>query len=443
MLGMKRGTLGVVMIAASGLLAACTQLQVNRNPGGTIVGVPYSLPKKTFVVSVEYALQECTFDAAANPPILTVVVGKTVSVVPAIEPDESEKYVVPYSAIHNWLKETDFTVENYDNQTIKSVNSAVTDRTGETITAVLGTTLRIASLAGGVKLLARDAGKAAATRETFCGAQGIRALNDADRIQTAIAGKKPIPGVADPAAALEAVKSQLKYKQVEYWTPSKPDSGKKWRYVLDIYPSDLVDSQRWITKAGIAFLNESKRTNSSKLSELETQVTLDLSEPSIGDGGNSLSTQGFVFRLPIMGLLRVCDVSCPTGRSGDANNVLLTGEHAVPQLGQYVVVPLESRPFENQTLVINTSADGVITKVGVKTNAAALAAANSINADLDAIEKAKDARDKAKADAAQSAQSKTKNDAQAIKDTNNAIAECLKAQAAVVTAGGVPTGICQ
>jgi hypothetical protein len=200
------------------------------------------------------------------------------------------------------------------------------------------------------------------------------------------------------------------------------------RYTLDIYPKVLVDSNRWITSDGVKYLNSGKQTKDGKLSELDTQVTLDLGEPSVGDDNKSASTAGFIFRLPIIGLLRVCDVSCPSTLSGDSNSVLLTGEYAIPQLGQYVVVPLTSRPFENQTLVVNISADGVITKLGLKTNATALAAANSINSDLDAIQKAVDARNKAKADATQSAQSKGKNDAQAIKDTNNAIAECLKAR---------------
>ena len=104
---------------------------------------------------------------------------------------------------------------------------------------------------------------------------------------------------------------------------------------------------------------------------------------------------------------------------------------------------MQNRILENRTLVVNLSADGVITKVSIRASAAALAAANSLNTDLDALEKAKDARDKAKADAAQSALGKPKNDVQLIKDLNNAIAECLKAQAAVVAAGGTPPGTCQ
>ncbi len=426
-------------------VTACTELEVRRFDGGTIEGIPYLLPSKSFVVSIQYTLEECSLDASVTPPSFKFVVGKTISVVPAIEPDVTEKYVVPYSSLHHWTKDTDITIENYDNLTLKSVNATVTDKTGETINALIGTTLRVASLAGGVRLSAANSRNAGPMRGTYCGNEAIRALDEAALLRAAIAAKHPVSGVRDPVSALEAVKAQLTYKQVVFWTPAKPPKGTSaTRFEHTIYPDSLVDSQRWITRDGVAYLTSNPNAPADgKLREFSTQIALDLNEPSVGDDERIDRVGGFVLRLPILGLLRIREASCPVSRSGDANSVVLAAEHAVPQLGQYVVIPMRNGIFENQTLVVNVSAEGVLTKVGLKADAAALAAVNSLNTDLDAIAKAKDARDRAKADAVQSALSKPKTDARETKDTNNAIADCLKAQAAVVAAGGTPTGTCQ
>jgi hypothetical protein len=106
-------------------------------------------------------------------------------------------------------------------------------------------------------------------------------------------------------------------------------------------------------------------------------------------------------------------------------------------------MPLRNRLFENQTLVIGLSADGAITKLGVKSNATASAALSSISTDLEAINKAKTAEDKAKADARTAALAKDRDHANSVKADNSAVADCLAAQKALAAAGGKVVGTCQ
>lgn len=432
----------VMLGLVSGGLVGCTDLEVKRLGHGVVEGIPYYLPKKSFLVSAEYVLNQCDLDTA-SPPNLTFRISKTITIVPLVEPDEKEKFYIPYSSLRNAFKDTDITVENHDNLTLKSVNATVSDKTGETITALIGTSLRVASLAGGVNLLARGR---SVPRDAYCGAEAISRLDEYARLSALAAAGGKVS--ADLAAQVDAARAALAFKQVLHWTPIKPtDKTAQTRFETTLYPSALVGPKKWITKEGIDALarkeGETLVDKEGRIQALVTHIALDTLEAVIADPDPESFPNGFRLRNPVLGVLRACDLRCSSESSGEASNVLIAAEYAVPQLGDYIVLPLKNRIFEAQTLVINLSADGVITKMGLKSNATALAAATSVNADLDAIQKAKDARDKAKADAMQSALSKSKNDANQVKDENQAIAECRKAQAAVISAGGTPVGTCQ
>jgi hypothetical protein len=153
--------------------------------------------------------------------------------------------------------------------------------------------------------------------------------------------------------------------------------------------------------------------------------------------------KGFLLRQGPIGLFRICDVACPAKIRGDATDVLKAEEHVIPQLGQYVVMPLRNRLFENQTLTIGVAADGSITKLGLKSDASAAAAFNTLNTSFDTISKAREAQEKAKAEARSAALNATKDNAARIAAEQQAIVDCLKAQEALRQLGGVPSGACQ
>jgi hypothetical protein len=434
----------LIFITVIGIaVAGCTELEVRRLGNTVVEGIPYYLPKKSFLVTAEYVLQQCSLDKSA-PPRLTFKVSKSVTIAPLVEPDEREKFYIPYSSLRNPFKDSDVTIENYDNLTLKSVGATISDKTGETITAAIGTGLRVASLVGGVNLAGTERTFTAPhKRQEFCGERAIALLDELDRL------KAQAKGAPDNADAIAAAKAALTYKQVLLWTPAKPMDAEPTSFFSAIlYPTKLIEAGQWITKGGIAYLESSNDPGtivdrSGQLLSLLTQVALKTYEPVRRDDNSEVIPTGLLFRIPAFGLLRVCEIQCSRDTTAEVNNVLIASEHAIPQLGTYVVLPLRNRIFENQTLSLTLSADGVVTKIGLKSNATAAAGLTSANADLDLLQKAKDARDKAKADALQSALSKPKEDANAVRDNNQAIAECLKAQAAVAAAGGTATGTCE
>src|ERR1700680_769192 len=132
-----RTYLPIVSIVGAFLLGGCTELEVRRAPPGPIEGIPYTLPKKTFVVTVSYELKGCT-DGTPQPQVKA---SKLVNVVPTTLPDENERFYIPYTSLRNWFKDTNITIESFDNQTLKTVTSIVSDKTGDAITSVVSSAL--------------------------------------------------------------------------------------------------------------------------------------------------------------------------------------------------------------------------------------------------------------------------------------------------------------
>src|SRR5512140_1167547 len=93
-------------------LAGCTDLEVKRLGTDVVEGIPYYLPKKSFLITAEYALKQCELDPA-DPRGFTFKTSKTITVAPLVEPDEREKFYIPYSSLRNYFKDSDITIENY------------------------------------------------------------------------------------------------------------------------------------------------------------------------------------------------------------------------------------------------------------------------------------------------------------------------------------------
>ena len=85
-----------------------------------------------------------------NKSELKVDLAKTISVTPSIEVDPKERYYLPYSSIDNSFKETDITIESYDNQTLKSLSATINDKAGDAAAAVIGTAIRLAAISAGL-----------------------------------------------------------------------------------------------------------------------------------------------------------------------------------------------------------------------------------------------------------------------------------------------------
>ena len=428
---MKNKHLAVPAIAVALLLTGCTEIEIRKQPEGTIEGIPYALPQKTFLITVEYELQECSAEAKpGQEAILALAVVKTVTLTSTVDVDPKQRYYIPYSSLRNWFKNTDITVQSHPNQTLKGVTATIEDKTGSVITSAIGAAIRVASIVTGVGMAADAVKEPVNHRALYCSPAAIHAL---DGIKELRKKAKKADEAHEPTdhitAAIARLKTTLVRKYTTSWTPTIASHEPQ-----TIDPQEALDL--WLTPAGKEVLNageQSKLRISVEFNEIEK---IPAKETQVPD-----SICGVLVRQPINGVLRVCEDTCPTGK--DVTSVLKAEDHAVPQLGPFISMPLRNRIFENNTLTLEIADTGVITKLGYKTNAIADAALTSLNSDLDAISKAKTARDKAKADARTATQNAAKDEANRIAADNKAISDCLDAQAAVRKAGGTPTGTCQ
>lgn len=445
----------LVTATVSFALAGCTEIEVRKLANGPIEGIPYALPQKVFLISSVYELQGCSVDPpekTGDKPVFRLSLAKTVTPVPSTEVDPAERYYIPYESVRNAFKDADITIESYENQTLKSLSSTVEDKAGETVTAAVGTVIKIAAIAAGVSAadVARHGPTPSQLRESYCGKDAAQALDTIKKLMARKVAKKPSASDAVGSAADNAdiddqiarVKQlHLVHKEMLRWVP-----GKGRPMAIEVYPQDFISKHTWVTTNGIDALKNSGGSAidaSGRIIRLKSEVALYTSMLPSNDLKESVPPKGFVVRSPALALLRVCDEGCPAAEEGDVSKVMFAAEHAVPQLGQYVIIPLKNRMFESQTISLALTTDGVLSKVGWKSSASGPAAVQALNTNLDAIAKAKTASDKAKADARAAAATKDRDHANAVKEDNNAVADCLKAQKAVADAGGTTTGHCQ
>jgi len=420
-----------IFVSAIGvtLLCGCTELKVKRATPGQIEGIPYTLPKKTFVVTVTYELKEC-IDAVSPPQVKA---SKMVNVTPTTQPDDNERFYIPYASLRNWFKDTSITVESYENQTLKGVSSTITDKTGEAITSIVSSAIKLATFGAG----AAPSKAPTEVKGAKCNPDAVAALAKLVELK-----KKEKP-TEQETATIADLRSQVTHKEVVYWSPAKPTplpDQKKVPLILEITisPTGLVGGGgKWVIGDAAVIAND--LTSTVQLTVNGT-VTADAATPP----------SGFLLRQGPSATLRVCERSCPiptvdgTGAvQTDETPVLNTSVHIIPQLGSYVGMPLKNRLFEAQTLTISLSAEGAVTKLGLTSNATAVAALQTFGTNLDALSKAEDARKKAEAAAAESEQNAKKDHADRVAKDNNAVADCLKAQKALRDAGGTVTGTCQ
>lgn len=486
----RRYRLVALAVIALASMAGCTQLEVRHYDGSVVEGIPYALPQRSLLVTGEYLLTDCSVKSGV---LSLKVETTTVTAVPLTE--AGERFYLPYSSIRNAFKDSDVTIESYDNGTLKSFSSTVTDKTGPAIAATVGTLVRVAALTGsafvaasaeeGNLTKAEKAAKAAQQakadselRASYCNASAIDNLDklaelqmqakaleakSGDKAKKAKAAAKA-KAASDPdssnsdaedkiSADVDKVKAMLTFKEVEKWTPSKEKFIGELEVTHYLYPRTLLNSGKWVTSKGLDLLHDQGVKDANHLilmtingeeayRQLVNELTLELDRTLRADPVLPDPAPGLVVRNPGLALLRVCNGLCPADHR-DVTGVVGASDQVVPQLGEYLILPMKNRVFEKQVINLTMSADGVLQKVGIQSTATAASAVESLNSNVDAIRKAKDAGDKAKADALTTAANKPTADTKAVTDGNKAIADCLAAQKLVSDASGKPTGTCQ
>lgn len=430
---MKKSLIGRLIggILAGAVLAGCTQLEVRRHPGGIVEGIPYVLPKKSVLVAVEYEVQACH----VKDKILTLDVKKAATATQVTEPDEH--FYIPYASIRNVFKDIDITVESYDSTLLKSMSAHVIDKTGPAISALVGTALKLASFSTGKGPAPVDARSDDEQRKALCNPNLVRALNELARLKTQAQSD-------DRDAAIAVQKGLLKFKQVHKWTPRKPSAGTQSTFTIQVYPAYLL-AHRWLTADGVdrlrAYHAELSNPN-APIPAYVSQAKLELSRPTAADPELPNPTGGVVVRSPMTALLQVCDGLCPAPVD-DVSGIVGAADIVVPQLGDYVVVPLHNRLFQDQKVELAVTEDGVLQKVGINSKATAGPAVDNLNSNLDQVKTFRDAREQAKEKARTDAANLSQTLAQKNTAINEAIKSCLEAQKALKDAGGTPVGTCQ
>lgn len=414
------------LLIAAALIGGCTQLEVRRFTGEPIEGIPYVLPKKAVLVTVEYEVQDCSVDKDDH---LKLSVKKSVSAAQLVEPGET--FYIPYASIRNFFKDNEVTVEAHDSSTLKSITAHTVDKTGPAFTSAVALALKAASWSSDNKTLASGVDNKALKRNRWCAPEIVAALD-------AIATHKQSKAEDAPAKIAEQLEA-LKFKQVVRWVPQKAGP-----LSIDVYPQELLKT-KWLTEEGFAYL----RTGYPSLDKPDapipafiSEARLEVTRQLVPDANLPDINTGVVLRYPMMALLRVCDRRCPTA-NGDGTGVVGSADIVVPQLGDYFTVPLRNRIFQDQKIELTLSRDGLLEKVGIKSKATAQAALENLNANLDQIKAHKTAQEQAKEAAKTETANAAKTAAESAQAINQAIANCLTAQKALKEAGGSPVGTCQ
>ena len=369
---MKNKTFAIVAFVGIELLvASCTQIEVRRMPKEVIEGIPYALPKKTFLIAVEYELQECSAKLDGGKPVLTLAIAKTVTLTSTVDVDREQQYYIPYSSLRNWFKSTDITIQSNENQTLKGATVIIEDKTGSAITSAIGTAIRVASIATGVGMAAEGAEKID-YRNLYCSEAARNAL-DGIRLLKKKMKSADAKGAADDKSGankadaqepsddndikLAQLKSQLVRKYLTSWTPTREEHSP-----ISLFPDEAL--QAWLTESGRDVLLEADKTKLTISAEFVPNQEIPPPPTPKPD-----YSEGLLIREPIHGIIRVCEGTCPTGT--DVTSVLKAEDHSIPQLGPFVSMPLRNRIFQSQTLTMELAESGAITKLGYKSNAVA------------------------------------------------------------------------
>lgn len=134
----------VLLLAAAGLLSACTSLNVQRltatSSDHAREGITYYLPLKQFVISTNFELQSCEIGSAG--PVLGFQVSSKVA--ESQIPDLTERYSISYQQLSALTKTTDISATVSENGLLAAINAAASDQTGPILANVLSAGFAIA-----------------------------------------------------------------------------------------------------------------------------------------------------------------------------------------------------------------------------------------------------------------------------------------------------------
>lgn len=402
----------LVVVAILGVFAirssAVSDLRVGRiseeSPGYPPNAMPYSLPRKSFVLATTTVVTGCV-----ETPGGEEIRGRTELLVTAtVEVDPSQQYYIYFdSGVRS--KNLEYSVEVHDNGTLKAMSAAIRDQVAPLTAATVG---------GLVKVLAIPPAAIVAP-----------APPPAPPTQ-------PVPNCRPLTAAITADPKdpRLAILQDDTWTPAYPD-GLRYRVVpaLDRLAARFdLRRPRWAHAAAEVALDEPAGSRVDAPDIAFSRTGCGPGEQTC-DGAPAL-VHGLVLRSAVATRLRafVCDAACDglkprpsePAPPGPVLTPLPSRAEVVPQFGPLFLVRVHSGFAQDAAASVVLSPDGVITRLQ-------LTGSNALGATVTSL--GGSAADLTKAG----------REGPTTAALNKALAECLAAQKAVTAAGGTPVGTCQ
>ena len=441
----RRSALIVGLVLALGS-SGCIFLRVTQLPTETLAFpegvIPYVLPRTSFAISVRNVLKDCS----PSEPNALLAVEQVVTIAPVAEADPEQRYYIDPGAqagFGRFWKDRNYTINSYENQSLKSFNGIVKDQAGPAIATAIGTVIKIASIAA-VAPKNVQVTKKAPKPPTVCPATVVA---DVRKVQELVA--KAGQSKKDEAAYQNAL-ANVTVEDLFVWTPegccsATEGQGDHPRKSIRA-TTDLGDPIEFVAKwaANAMPKQRAELREAFKLrAELESESDFISGDSDAKPDGDSKTYDGFVIRNPVPSVLRVCNGACPPlvrnetlQKKALPKGVVSADRVLVPQFGPLVVMPVDNYITEESTLVVEMSPEGALTRVSMESNPTTSSTLSTINGDLDAYKSLQTDMKKARVDARNAALN-------AVHDASKRLSECLEAQQTIVKDGGVPIGDCE
>lgn len=416
--------------AAAVLLAGCAELRSERvaDYGKPLEPTFYYLEKRVFEIAIVVTATGCEVgNSGAN-------IKSDIAVIytPYLVADKDYSFQIPQRALTSLVKTTEFTITFYPDRTIKSVNSAIADKTAEIIEKVVDTAASIAGTfffgrpsvpKGGVVPQGFLPTRPPSDTPNIC-APVLKAINeektakaalnaavaDQDYMQSLVSGFTTALGVAahnhapyviaraNAERRLAAAKSKVAKLESDAAEKSRKlrlVAQAKWDPEIGQGEDGAFRIKPYVLSLSTIFAEQGKRANtvfkessSDTLNDLKFEISFGEADakflrPTDPTVARAASVDGLVLRVPVTGTVRAAESA---KGANDWKHVALTARSSAagsaagltfPQFGPVILVKLRNGPFENNNIQVEFNDDGTISKFSFGSQAVLLAAAGS------------------------------------------------------------------
>jgi hypothetical protein len=323
-------------------------------------------------------------------------------------PDNEQAYLIDYEILASWMKQTNVSIDLYDNGTLKAINASLADKSSEVILNVVKSGVAIAKMVMGGPS-ATDA-TSLQTVYSPCQNQISQALLDLPWLNKQIAALtrqrdaymqmlKTVTFVTD-STTRQVLQEFLKdtestQKAIEILSARQKQIIKRLTVVERVrfvpmagkssqpFPLPKQISEDWFNPDHLNTVD-----NKNLFTAVVTAQVI-VAPPAGSDKSKECQT-GIVYRNPAQAILSICPgKSCINDKGNPTPGVeeLYRARTVIPQMGKIARLPLKNTMFQSKTLMAAFSQDGVLTKLTFSNEAAAEKASATLAQALPSISK--------------------------------------------------------